>query len=294
MSIGGRAGNTRDVLPEGSEVAGYRIEATIHRDGFTTDYSARSPGERAPVVVRELFPGFVYRSSGGDVRCYDEALRDTLSVARRRFIEEGRALGSIEAAALPHVFEVDEANNTAYWVLEPGEGRPLGRLLDGAGPADPESVWRVAAAVMDALDRMHGAGILHLDIQPRRVLLNGGEVRLVSGAFARFATHRFNPDATKPFRHAYAALELHAPDEPADPASDIYGLAATLFHLATGRSPRTAPERSRRDDVGDALDAVGDRIGRALVAAIEDGLGLLVEDRPQSVAEWRAAFPRFA
>ncbi len=271
-------------------IAGYRIDAMVHRGAFATCYTARAPGEDVAVIVRELFPGFVYRTAAGEVRCHNPALADTLHFARERFLAEGQALSRIDDPGLPHIFAVHEANRTAYWVFESSGGEPLDQLLERSGAMATEAIERIALAVLSVLERMHEAGVLHLDVHPRRILVGAAATRLVGNAFTRFATHRFNPELTRRVPHEYAALELHAANEPGDPASDVYGLAATLFRMATGRPPPPAPARAKDDEVAEALDRVANRIGRNLARAIEDGLGLLVEDRPPDVAEWRSAF----
>lgn len=273
-------------------IAGYRIDAMMHRGAFAHYYTARAPGEDVAVVVRELFPEFVHRTETGKVRCCNPALADTLRFARRRFVAEGHALHRVDDPGLPHIFAVHEANGTAYWVLEPSRGERLAQILEQSDAVAPETIEHVALAMLSVLDRMHGAGVLHLDIHPHRILVDSTVTRLVGNAFTRFATHRFNPELTWCVPHEYAPLELHAPNEPGDPASDVYGLAATLYHMATGRPPPPAPARAedKHNEVAEALDRAAHRVGRGLAKAIEDGLGLLVEDRPQSAAEWRSGF----
>lgn len=291
MAKDGRAGRTGDTLPPGAEIADCRIEATFRQEAFANVYRALAGTGGVSVLVRELYPTFVYRAADGSVRCQQASLEDTLQFARGRFVREGRAIGALEAAALPGVLAVHEAYDTAYWVMEPSAGALLGGLIRSGGPAETADIERLAMALTEALDRMHEAGVLHLGIEPSNILVDGDKVRLVGNAFTRFATLRFNPDLARHVPSAYAPLEVHAAAEPADPASDIYGVAAVLYYLATGSEPPAAPARTRGDPVAARLGRASDRIGRGLASAIQEGLELFVEDRPQSVAEWRSTFP---
>lgn len=185
---------------------------------------------------------------GQDVALKPELVEGDRETALRRLLGEPRAMAKFRDH--PHVvtlFDVVEAPGDRYWfVMEyvPGRG------LDRHPPMSPERAALVGAQLADALAALHEAGIVHCDVKPANTGLSrrgtaklldfgaayrvgGAETVTVNGPFS------FTPD--------YAAPELARGHVPR-PASDVFGLGATLYALVTGSPPRGSEPADDDDD----------------------------------------------
>lgn len=146
----------------------------------------------------------------------------------------------------PHVVTVHDAgehDGLTYLVLRAVEGGSLTARVDAApgGRLPLEEVLRIGREVADALAHAHAHGVVHRDVKPDNVWLDGAGhavlgdfgVALDGGDAARLTTDRAVKGTL-----AYLSPE-QARGDPASPASDLYGLGATLYELACGRPPFT-------------------------------------------------------
>jgi eukaryotic-like serine/threonine-protein kinase len=120
------------------------------------------------------------------------------------------------------------------WVAGP---TALERVHRG-GPLSPNAVLEMGRQLGEAVGYLGRRGIVHGDIKPANVLLApGGVAKLCDFGFAR--VHRAGvPDDEAVFGTvAYAAPEQMDGEPGVDSRADLYGLGATLFHMATGRMP---------------------------------------------------------
>jgi eukaryotic-like serine/threonine-protein kinase len=186
---------------------------------------------------------------GQDVALKPERIVGDRETALRRLLGEPRAMAKFRDH--PHVvtlFDVVEAPGDTYWfVMEyvPGRG------LDRQPPMSPKRAARIGAELADALAALHAAGIVHCDVKPANTgltrrgtakLLDFGAAYRVGGAETVTVNGPFS------FTPDYAAPELARGHVPR-PASDVFGLGATLYALVTGSPPRgTEPEDDEEDD----------------------------------------------
>jgi hypothetical protein len=212
----------------GDEYSGAR---EIGRGGSSTVYRARSTTFDRDVAVKVFHD-----------RLDDERLR-------RSFARECAVLGRL--GDHPHIVSVFDSGFTAdrrpYLVLTHCDG---GSLLDGPAAALPvEQVVAVGIAVADALQIAHGQGIVHRDVKPHNVLRDRYGVVLLAdfGISVRTPADLTSSAATP----AYAAPEVLLDHRAASPASDVYGLGATLYSLLNGCPP--CPRRPGEPDASYAL-----------------------------------------
>src|SRR5215472_15415805 len=83
-----------------------------------------------------------------------------------RFEREARHAAQLSHPRLARVFDCVIDNGTAFVVMELVAGRTLRQILDDAGILPPERAVRIAAAVCEALEVAHAAGLVHRDIKP--------------------------------------------------------------------------------------------------------------------------------
>jgi serine/threonine protein kinase len=148
--------------------------------------------------------------------------------------------------------------------------------------------------LLDGVEEVHRHGLLHRDIKPENILIrrDGTPVLLDFGA-ARRALGERSRKFTTILTEGYAPFEQYAGTEHQGASSDVYALAAVMFHALSGRSPVGAPQRATAklsgnpDPLAKDLAALRPRISSDIAFAIEAGLRVVDKERPQTVAEFR-------
>ena len=117
------------------------------------------------------------------------------------------------------------------------EGESLAARIDRAGAMAPPEAARVVAAVADALEAAHRAGVVHRDVKPGNVFLTSdGEVKVLDFGIASAAGEAALTTGEMLGTPAYLAPE-RVLGHPATPAADIYALGVVLYELLAGRRP---------------------------------------------------------
>ncbi|NLF64211.1 MAG: serine/threonine protein kinase, partial [Chloroflexi bacterium] len=156
---------------------------------------------------------------------------------QKRFRAEARRLSHLSHPQIPAVrdhFALEGIGQ--YLVSDFVPGSSLQELLEQYGPlpADDIIVWLQAAS--RPLHYLHEAGTAHLDVKPANLRLTpAGEVFLVDNGLPGLGI--------APGERGYASPEQEKQSDQAGPASDIYGLGATLYTLLTGKTPPGALQR---------------------------------------------------
>src|ERR1700722_10645819 len=157
-----------------------------------------------------------------------------------RFEDEARHAAAVSHPRLVTVFDCGVESGTPFIVMELVAGRTLRQVLDEAGALPPGQAVAIAAAVCEGLEAAHAAGLVHRDITPANIVLNGGAVKVLDFGIARAdATRAATAAGTVVGTVAYLSPE-QASGRPADPRSDLYSLGCVLFEMLTGRPPFTA------------------------------------------------------
>ncbi len=216
-------------------------------------------------------------------------MADDFGWGRDRFVTEGRTLASLHRVpAIVQVFDFLEANGTAYIVMELLSGDTLEDRIATQRPARGRGgrPHPVAAARRPGAGA-HAAGFLHRDIKPANILLDAaGNPTLIDFGASRAAMAGRTAAMTAIFTPGYAAAEQMTSAKQG-PWTDIYGLAATLYHAITGKraAQRLRPHARRRLRAAGEARAAGFPPG--LLAGVDAGLAVAARDRPQSIAGWR-------
>jgi serine/threonine protein kinase len=193
---------------------------------------------------------------------------------------EARILARLQHPNVVRVYGLEQSGDTYYLVMQHVDGGSLQRRLDQDGPLGWQFAARYVADVGEALLHVHASGIVHRDIKPANLLWDRrrDEALLTDfGVATRLADAR--QMAGTPLFMAPEAFSGRC-----TPASDVYGLAASLFTLVTGRVPFPAAtgdellERIRRGlpDPEPLFAAVPERLERVMRA----GLAAVPEQRP--------------
>ena len=215
-------------------------------------------------------------------RCHEERVR-------RRLLQEGHLLLSLTHPHLVRAYEVLEDPHPLV-VLETLVGRRLDDLLeDQARPSRVTDLGYLGLHLASALQYLHQAGYLHLDVTPTNVMACGGLAKLIDLSLARPPGRASRGIGT----HQYLSPE-QATGAELSAASDVWGLAVTLYEAATGISPfaeddsGTYPQLSARAAPVRSLRA---RLPRSFAEVVDAGLDPDPSVRP-SVREAMDVFAR--
>jgi|GEM_PF-148276 len=286
-------GDHRQALPAGQALGAYRLERTLGVSAFGITYLAQDAQNRR-VVIKEYLPADTVRREGAALRGASAEENDLLRRGRDRFLSDGKRLQRVKHSSIVRLLDAFETNNTGYLVFEHESGETLAATLAGSHTLNDEPLLRrFAVTLLDALDAVHQAAFLHGRIEPENIRLrsDGTPVLLDFGA-ARAAASLARHSARLPLTPGYAAIEQYTSQEAQGPWTDLYGLAAVLYRVVTGRDPLDAPARLLEDRLVPASDAGTGRFSRGLLKAIDAALAVRPEDRPQTVAEWRPMLDR--
>ena len=218
-----------------------------------------------------------------------------------RMRHEAAALAVLGHPAIVGLVRAGVEDGIIYLALEYCPGDSLERLIARRTVQDPIQVARWGTELCDALAMAHGRGILHRDIKPGNVILTRGRARLLDFGMASVRGLHADLDrgvilGTLP----YMPLEAWGlGDELADGRADIYGLAATLYELLTGRrafagaSPSQILEAHRCGPPTDPC-LLEPRVPRSLGDVLLKALAREPGDRYQTAAGMGADLRRLA
>ncbi len=157
-----------------------------------------------------------------------------------RFRREARNVAALRDSRIVTVFDTSPDDTMPYIVMELLTGRTLRQVLDEDGPLAPADAVRVAAAVCEALEAAHAAGLVHRDITPANIVLSGRDVKVLDFGIAR-APFPAGGTRTQVVLGTAAYLSPEqAAGLPTGPQADLYGLGCVLFEMLTGMPPFTA------------------------------------------------------
>jgi serine/threonine protein kinase len=194
----------------------------------------------------------------------------------RRFITEAKAIARLNHSNIVQVHEMERSAEGPFIVMEYVEGGSLVDLLE-KGPLELEKAVDIICQVCDGLGLAHDQGITHRDIKPANILMTTtGVPKLSDFGLARqvAADHGQTQMGAILGTIDFMPPEQRRDATAVDARSDLWSLAATLYQLVTGRSPKVI-----------RLDQVDASLRPVLAQALEESQ----DDRYQSTAEFRTA-----
>lgn len=281
----------RNSLALDTTLGEYRLESVLGAGGFGITYLARDTHLDKPVAIKEYLPGdMAVRALDGSVVPVSSDHGNDYRWGLERFILEARTLARFSH---PHIVRVNryfESNGTGYMVMDYEEGESLAQWLKRV-PQPPEAeLRRLLMPLLDGLAAVHAAKFLHRDIKPNNIFIRSGGSPVLLDFGAARATGSGSAAMTAVLTPGYAPLEQYSAEGRQGPWTDIYALGGVLFRAVTGHNPPDAVSRLQKDGVAESLAAARGRYSEPLLNAIQWALQIQPEIRPQSVAEWKAAF----
>ncbi len=279
-------------LPMGTRLGEFEIVELIGEGGFGIVYLATDHLLGRQVALKEYMPSaLASRGAHGQVGVKSERHAETFEAGRRSFVNEARLLAQFDHPALVKVFRFWEGNGTAYMVMPFYRGRTLRQALAEMG-TPPTQAWlaQMLSPLLDALETLHVAQCYHRDIAPDNILLldNGQPVLLDFGA-ARRVIGDITQALTVILKPGFAPVEQYAngPEMKQGPWTDVYALAAVIYYCATLKAPVPSVSRMIKDTLVPFATVAGDRYDAAFCAAVDHGLAVAVEARPQDIGAFR-------
>ena len=282
-------GSGFSALSTGARVDQYIIHSILGSGGFGITYLAEHRALGKMFAIKEYFPRDFGFREGTTVRAATDG-EGTYRWGLDRFLQEARALARFRHPAIVDVANVFEANGTAYMVLAYEQARDLRVWLASLGRMPTqEEVDQIVLPLLAALELIHEGNLLHRDVSPDNILVrgNGGPVLIDFGS-ARDAVRGRAQAMSMVVKHGYSPPEQYTSDPGRQgPWTDIYALAATLYFVVSGGRPMDATARFVQEGFQPATQAAKGRYRRSFLEAIDVGMQLRPEHRPQSIAMWR-------
>ncbi len=206
-------------------IPGYQVIDRLGAGATATVYKARQLTLDRLVAIKVL-----NRRAGSDL------------TFARKLLSEGRAAAKLNHPNAVQAFDVGQAGELLYFVMEFIEGTTVQQRLQRQGRYPQQEALQIILQVAQALQQAHRMGMIHCDIKPHNIMITPqsiakladlGLVRQVSGGDPRSSSSAGKPFGT-PF---YISPEQVRGEANVDGRSDIYSLGATLYHMITGKVP---------------------------------------------------------
>src|SRR3954471_22492958 len=210
---------TAPQLPVGSVVAGYRIVSLLGEGSTGAVYLAEREDER--VALKVLAPEFAR----------DERFR-------RRFMRESEIAAGLSHDHVVPILGFGEADGELYLAMRHIQGSDLRALLTREGALEPRRALDLLGQIASALDEAHARGLVHRDVKPANILVDGEHAYLADFGLAKHASSVSSLTGERSFvgTIAYVAPE-QVKGEKVDGRADVYSLGCVLHEALTGAPP---------------------------------------------------------
>lgn len=287
-------------LTAGHRLGTYTVERVLGEGAFGITYLATNAlGQRRS--IKEFFPnGFAARGRSGEVTP-NAGHEEAYDIALSRFSGEAKTVAGFDHPHIVKGLDLFEVNNTAYFAMPYYDGESLDHFLGNGETLDADEARHIFDRMSGALAYIHARDIVHRDIKPANIFIleDTSEPILIDFGAARISDSVSDVTGSDHYR---APEQTGLLDVAVSPASDIYGLAATLYRLVTGVLPADAAARidAQKSGQSDPLiklsghkDLSGN-FGDRFLKAIDAGLNLSPTHRPSNIAQWQALFTQHA
>lgn len=271
----------------------YQVDDVLAVKGSSVTYRAKQCELDQSVVIKTVVAEYL-----------------AIKVGIGRFLGEARRLSELQH---PHIVRVGDCfveQGRLFLVTDFLSGQSLARKI-AQGPVPVADALRYVHQIGQAIALMHQQGLLHRDIKPSNIMLSEDRHSATLSDFniARSllaapigqsvgrSTDQMTDSAPNQAQNPSNSLgnEFIAPELILSPhlwtvAADIYGLAATLYALVTGKAPAAASQQSARS-WREAIKAQISEHRPELAEAISTGMAMEMGDRPSNVSEWLALLP---
>ena len=217
----------------------------------------------------------------------------------RQFRAEERLMEEIHHPGIVQAYDFDNGNGNWYYIMEYVDGYTFADLLHRKQHVRESDCLLICESVAAALDyAWNDHGVVHCDIKPENIMINTeGVIKLMDLGISHRFEYKEGPQAVPDHvlgTPAYISPEQVYGDVELDCRADIYSLAATLYHLATGRIlfPGLDNDNMMRAHCDESTQA---RDPRTYLPELSEGFcqlleSMLVKNRDYRVSSWADVF----
>ena len=278
------------VLPYGAILNGrYIVGKMLGQGGFGITYIGWDLAMERKVAIKEYYPsGQVSRNPGSrDLTWYtNEQSRQARQNGMQMFLKEARKMSKVDNLTnVVRVRDIFQENETAYIVMDFVEGETLKARLDKTGPLTWTQAKEIFVPAMQAMEQVHQAGLVHRDISPDNLMLTpDGRVMILDLGAAKDLAINKGASSAMVVKGGFSPPEQYAQQGGSGSWTDVYAMAATMYHSLTGVVPPTAVDRMQGEPVNWALLETGG-VPNHVIAALQNAMKLNARERTQTMAE---------
>jgi eukaryotic-like serine/threonine-protein kinase len=256
----------------------YTLDREIGRGGFGVTFQATHHFLHQEVVIKTL----------------NEKLRQHPDFVKfeGQFQDEARRLATCVHPNIVRVSDFFLEAGLPYMVMEYIPGETLGEaFVMPAIPLDEATAIHYMHQIGAALEVVHKNNLLHRDIKPDNIILRRGtqEVVLIDFGIAREFSGGVQKTHTGMVSEGYSPIEQYLSQAHRSPATDVYGLAATLYTLLTAQVPIPALLRDREKMLSPR--EIQPHLSAAINQAVMRGMAVEAKFRPPTVGAWLKLLP---
>lgn len=209
------------------QIGRYRIAGELGRGAMGVVYRAEDPAIGRTVAIKSIRLADV-----ADVR-----ERERL---RERLMREAQSAGILSHPGIVTIYDIAEENGLCYIFMEFVNGLTLDRLIATGGLPEPNALIEILRQTAAALDYAHEHGIVHRDVKPANIMVDGnGAAKVTDFGVARFLSHDMTQTGALMGTPSYMSPE-QIQGHPVDGRADQFALAVVVYEALTGEKPFTA------------------------------------------------------
>ncbi len=255
----------------------YTLEQVLGQGGFGITFKATHHYLGQVVVIKTLNP-----SQQGNPQFPE---------MERQFQDEARRLALCVHPNIVRVNDFFTEAGVPYMVMDYIPGTTLEEVVFPNNPLPEAIAIHYIRQIAAALQEVHQKGLLHRDVKPQNIMLRQGtqQVVLIDFGISREFTPGSTQTHTSLISSGYAPLEQYVSKEKRTPATDVYGLAATLYALLTAQVPVASILRDRQPMPSPR--ELYPQLSTTINQAVMRGMAVEAAYRPATMAEWLAMLP---
>ncbi|MBG83434.1 MAG: hypothetical protein CMJ40_02685 [Phycisphaerae bacterium] len=294
----GNAGTLRDTLISNQFVTKRQLER-IRKEFDATKSTHKIPGYK---LIKKLGAGAMATVMLAEQKSLNRQVAIKILPKRHsedpnfveRFYKEGKAAAQLNHPNIVHAYEVGQAGEHHFFVMEYVEGSDVREEIKEKKRLTEDAAIEIMLQSAKALQHAHSKGLIHRDIKPANIMLTrSGSVKVADLGLARSVDD--TALAKQEEGRAYGTANYMSPEQirgkvDIGPPADIYGLGATCYNMVTGKTPFTGktPSDVMRGHLKTPLrapDELNPTLSPGFCQIIEMCMGKELSDRYESMTD---------